>query len=199
MTAIELPLVLPPAVAGSGCSRRSDRRGSSARRSTTPGSSSSSRPRAWSSRSRLSPRRSICARRRPRSLRSTRTWSTPRAPWARARRARSGGWRCRRRRRDRAGLALAWGRALGEFGATLMFAGRSRGSPRRRRWRSSPLRDRLPGGARALRGPRRGSAALLLSVSLGRSALLGGARIRGRPHEIAGRSEGAPRVRARSS
>ena len=36
-----------------------------------------------------------------------------------------------------AGTALAWGRALGEFGATLVFAGSFQGSRRRRRSRSS--------------------------------------------------------------
>ena len=46
----------------------------------------------------------------------------------RARRGRSCAWRSRRRGRAwSAGLALAWGRALGEFGATLMFAGSFRG------------------------------------------------------------------------
>ena len=44
MTAIELPLVLPPPSPGSACSPRSVRRGSSARRSPMPGSSSPCRP-----------------------------------------------------------------------------------------------------------------------------------------------------------
>ena len=60
--------------------------------------------------------------------RSTATWSRRRARWARPRRARSRAWRCRSRCPSLGtGLALAWGRALGEFGATLMFAGSFRG------------------------------------------------------------------------
>ena len=54
--------------------------------------------------------------------------STPRARSAPARRGRSCASRSRRGLRAwSAGLALAWGRALGEFGATLMFAGSFRG------------------------------------------------------------------------
>ncbi len=55
------------------------------------------------------------------------------------------------------GMALAWGRALGEFGATLMFAGSFQGITQ-----TAPLAifaellHRLPGGAGALGGARRG-------------------------------------------
>ena len=75
-----------------------------------------------------------------------------------------------------AGLALAWGRALGEFGATLMFAGSFQGITQ-----TAPLAifatfaTDFP-AALALSGVLVAvSAALLLSVKLlGRSALLGG-------------------------
>jgi molybdate transport system permease protein len=75
-----------------------------------------------------------------------------------------------------AGLALAWGRALGEFGATLMFAGSFQGITQ-----TAPLAifanfaTDFP-AALALSGILVAvSAALLLSVKLlGRSALLGG-------------------------
>ena len=59
-----------------------------------------------------------------------------------------------------AGLALAWGRALGEFGATLMFAGSFRGITQ-----TVPLAiyerfsTDFTGRARALRGPGRRLAA----------------------------------------
>jgi molybdate transport system permease protein len=75
-----------------------------------------------------------------------------------------------------AGLALAWGRALGEFGATLMFAGSLRGVTQ-----TAPLAiyDRFSEdfpAALALSGVLVGiSAALLLSVKLAAgSAALGG-------------------------
>lgn len=75
-----------------------------------------------------------------------------------------------------AGLALAWGRALGEFGATLMFAGSFQGITQ-----TAPLAifasysTDFP-AALALSGVLVAvSAALLLTVKLlGRSALLGG-------------------------
>jgi molybdate transport system permease protein len=77
-----------------------------------------------------------------------------------------------------AGLALAWGRALGEFGATLMFAGSLRGVTQ-----TVPLAiyERLSTdftGALALSAVLVAvSAALLLSVKLlAGSPALGGAR-----------------------
>jgi molybdate transport system permease protein len=77
-----------------------------------------------------------------------------------------------------AGLALAWGRALGEFGATLMFAGSFTGITQ-----TVPLAifsefNRDFPGALALSAVLVAiSAALLLSVKLlGRSPLLGGAQ-----------------------
>ena len=77
-----------------------------------------------------------------------------------------------------AGLALAWGRALGEFGATLMFAGSFSGITQ-----TVPLaifsefnRD-FPGALALSAVLVAVSAALLLSVKLlGRSPLLGGAQ-----------------------
>ena len=55
------------------------------------------------------------------------------------------------------GLALAWGRALGEFGATLMFAGSFAGRHADRAAGDlRPVRDRPARGARALRGARGG-------------------------------------------
>ena len=71
-----------------------------------------------------------------------------------------------------AGLALAWGRALGEFGATLMFAGSFQGITAD--GAAGDLRrvlDRLPGGAGALGGAGRG---------LGRAAAVGEAARRAR-------------------
>ena len=57
-----------------------------------------------------------------------RSWLDASRTLARARRGRWRGSRSRPRCRGlTAGLALAWGRALGEFGATLMFAGSFRG------------------------------------------------------------------------
>ena len=62
------------------------------------------------------------------------------------------GWRSRRAMPGLvAGGALALGRALGEFGATLMFAGSFQGDhPDRAARDLRPLRDRLRRGARAL-------------------------------------------------
>ena len=78
-----------------------------------------------------------------------------------------------------AGTALALGRALGEFGATLMFAGSFQGHhPDRAARHLRPLLDRLRRGARAVGGARGVSAAILLSVKLvqGGEALGGAAR-----------------------
>ena len=82
-----------------------------------------------------------------------------------------------RRGGDRTGMALAWGRALGEFGATLMFAGSFQGITQ-----TAPLAifasfaHRLPGGAGALGGPGRGLRRRCCSAVklLGRAPLLGG-------------------------
>ncbi len=75
-----------------------------------------------------------------------------------------------------AGLALAWGRALGEFGATLMFAGSFQGLTQ-----TAPLAifarfsTDFPAALALSAVLVVASAALLLSVKLlGRSALLGG-------------------------
>ena len=127
--AIELPLVLPPAVAGIGllaafgpkgifgggarrrrdrarpADRRRDRRADLRRGAVLP-----------------APGAGGLRRRRPRPD------STPRGRSARARRAPSGGSRSPAPERGiSTGMALAWGRALGEFGATLMFAGSFQG------------------------------------------------------------------------
>ena len=69
VTLVELPLVLPPAVAGIAPARRGRARRAARRaRSRRPGSSWPWRPRASWWRSRSSRRRSTCARRWPRSL-----------------------------------------------------------------------------------------------------------------------------------
>ena len=122
-------------------------------------------------------RPSTCARRRPPSPRSIQTCSTRRERSARARRGPLAGSRSPRPAAgSRAGLALAWGRALGEFGATLMFAGSFQGITQ-----TAPLAifanfaTDFP-AALALSGVLVVvSAALLLAVKLlGRSPLLGG-------------------------
>ena len=98
----------------------------------------------------------------------------------------------------RAGIALAWGRALGEFGATLMFAGSFRGITQtvplaifaRFSRPTSPPRWRSPAVLVIV------SAALLLAVKvLGRSPLLGGGCAHERPRRQRARSPS--RVRAR--
>ena len=92
-------------------------------------------------------------------------------PRARSARARRGRWRAIAIPAAlpglAAGLALAWGRALGEFGATLMFAGSFRGVTQ-----TVPLAiyerfsTDFTGALGALRGARGVSAALLLAVKL---------------------------------
>ena len=77
-----------------------------------------------------------------------------------------------------AGIALAWGRALGEFGATLMFAGSFQGITQ-----TAPLAifatfsTDFPAALALSAVLVAASAALLLTVKLlGRSPLLGGAQ-----------------------
>ena len=128
MTLVELPLVLPPAVAGIGAARALGPNGLLGGALETPGSSSCCRPPVSSSRWCSSPRRSTCARRRA-------AFAAVDPRWREASRTLGAG---EARTFARvvvpaalpglgAGLALAWGRALGEFGATLMFAGSFRG------------------------------------------------------------------------
>ena len=76
-----------------------------------------------------------------------------------------------------AGGALALGRALGEFGATLMFAGSFRGVTQTAPLAHlRPLRDRLPGALALSVVLVAVSRAILLSVKLvGGSEVLGGA------------------------
>ena len=130
ITLVELPLVLPP-------DRGRHRAPGGVRRPHRP---ARGRPRSAQGQRRLhhhrrrdrgllrGRRRSTCARRSRRSRRSTRTSSTPPASTARARSAccssisiplASAGLA--------AGAALAFARGIGEFGATIMFAGNLRG------------------------------------------------------------------------
>ena len=128
---------------------------------------------------RSSRRRSTCARRRPPSRRVDRDVA---GGVAHARRRRGADVRARgdpgRAGRPVAGAALAWGRALGEFGATLMFAGSFRGRhPDRAAGDLRPLRDRLPRRARALGRARRACPSRCCwrsssSPAAGRSAVL---------------------------
>ena len=119
--------MLPPAVAGIGLLVAFGRFGLLGERSTL-GIRPVHAGRGRRSRSRSSPARSTSARRSPRSRRSTRTSSTPSRtlgagpartffrvalPLARGGLA--------------AGAALAFARGLGEFGATIMFAGSLQG------------------------------------------------------------------------
>ena len=123
ITLIELPLVLPPAVAGIALLAAVGPSGSSAGRSRTPAVQLTFETAGVVVALTFVARRTTCARRRPRSERSTAAGSTPRA-----RSALAGAHVRARRDPDRdaravTGGALAFGRALGEFGATLMFAG----------------------------------------------------------------------------
>ena len=127
--AVELPLVLPPAVAGIGLLAAFGGGGlvgaAAAGRGHRRCRSASGR---WSWRSRSSPRRSTCARRSPRSRASTRRCRTPRARSAPAPGGRSGGSRCRWPPGGlAAGWVLAFARGVGEFGATIIFAGNVHG------------------------------------------------------------------------
>ena len=90
-----------------------------------------------------------------------------------------------------AGTALALGRALGEFGATLMFAGSFQGDHADRPARDlRPLRDRLHRGARAVGGARRG---------LGGDPAVGQARARARTRSRDERARRVERAHARSA
>ena len=124
ITLIELPLVLPPAVAGIALLAAVGPSGILGGASRTPASSSRSRRPAWSSRSPSSPSpyylrqaqaafgaldRSWLEASRTLGASQARTFARVAIPTA------SPGWLT--------GGALAFGRALGEFGATLMFAG----------------------------------------------------------------------------
>ena len=136
VTLIELPLVLPPAVAGIGLLAAVGPYGFLGGTLSAAGIQLCLRPRASWWRSRSSPRPSTCARRGgvrgrgPHLLDASRTLGVSEARGSRA---------CdpgRDARPGRGGRARARPR-LGEFGATLMFAGSFRESRRPRRWPST--------------------------------------------------------------
>ena len=121
--------MIPPAVAGIALLLAFGRRGllgSGAGRAGLGDLRSARRRWCWP---RCSSRpRSTCRRRRPPSAAWTRACWWWRAAWAPRPRACSSGWRCRWPGAGLiAGAAMAWARALGEFGATLMFAGNLQG------------------------------------------------------------------------
>ena len=130
--------------AGSDCSTRSGAAGSSGGGSTTASASSSrspsgarsSPPRSCRCRSSCWPRRRACAR-------STSATRGAAATLGRARRAtRCAAWCCRCCVPQlAAGAVLAWARALGEFGATITFAGNLAGPD------ADAAARRLPGAA----------------------------------------------------
>ena len=86
-----------------------------------------------------SPHRSSSAPRAPGSSGSTATSRTPPA-WTGRRSATCSAASPRRwpGRRSPPALVMSWSRALGEFGATIMFAGNIEGRPRPSRWSSTP-------------------------------------------------------------
>ena len=128
VTLVELPLVLPPAVAGIGLLAAFGVGGLVGPALQDAGIVLPFSSGRWSSRSRSSRRRSTCARRSRRSRPSIpRSWRRrARSAPARARTfARS---RCRWRRAGwSAGWVLAFARGVGEFGATIIFAGNVHG------------------------------------------------------------------------
>ena len=126
---VDLPIVLPPSVAGLALLLVLGRRGLSRRDRWMPlGSRSRSRRLPSSSRRSSSRHRSSSARRGPGSRAWTATSRTPAASTARpsARSVRYG-HRPLAGPRLAAGLVMSWARAFGEFGATIMFAGNIEG------------------------------------------------------------------------
>ncbi|MEZ4610760.1 MAG: hypothetical protein R2838_11015 [Caldilineaceae bacterium] len=129
---IELPIVMPPVVAGLALLMAFGRRGARDRCWRAWGLSLPFTRTGHRHGAGLWPLSSSAAQLRFAALPGN--WRRPR-PWtARAERL-FGASRCRSPPRLLTGLMLSWSRALGEFGATILFAGNLRG----RTWTRMPL------------------------------------------------------------